>query len=178
MLVEPEPAPVRPRVKRTKLFSQVKKSFHDKRVLARENEGLDSHRIVAAYKLDDGIVADMVLCNGAYHIIETVDASGDEHAFRRAVTEIAISALVLERARMRFGENSTKGRLVYITSTVLERVARPSLDVAENQGAELINWQSADDRNSFVHLLSSMATPIEQQKKKRFVAPIAGSLFH
>jgi hypothetical protein len=178
MLVEPEPAPARPKVKKTKLFSQLKKSFRDERVLALESEGLESHRIVTAYELDDGLVADMVLRNGAYHIVETVDASGDEHSFRKTVTDIAVSALVLERARMHFGDNSTKGRLVYTASSVLERVARPSLDAAQNQGAELINWESASDRNSFIHELCSMATPVENKKKKMFVSPIEGGLFN
>jgi len=178
MLVEPEPAVTRPKVKKTKLFARLKKSFGDERVLARENEGLDSHRIVMAYELVDGLVADMVLRNGAYHVIETVDASGDEHSFRKTVSDIAVSALVLERARMHFGENSTKGRLVYTASTVLERVARPSLEAAQNQGAELINWESSSDRKNFVHLLSSMATPVEKKTKRTFVSPIDGGLFN
>lgn len=178
MLVEPEPAEKPQRSKKTKLFSEIKKVFRQERVLARPDEGLDSHRIVTAYPFDDGLVADLILRNGAYHVIETVDASGDEHAFKRAVTEIAISALVLERARMQFGEESTKARLVFTASSVLERVARPSLDAAAHQGTELINWASADDRSRFVNLLSAMATPIEKQSKRRFVSPISGDLFH
>jgi hypothetical protein len=178
MLVEPEPAVTRPKVKKTKLFTRLKKSFSDEGVLARETEGLDSRRIVMAYELDDGLVADMVLRNGAYHVTETVDASGDEHSFRKTVSDIAVSVLVLERARMHFGENSTKGRLVYTASTVLERVARPSLEAAQNQGTELINWESSSDRKSFVHLLSSMATPVEKKTKRTFVSPTDGGLFN
>jgi Protein of unknown function (DUF3037) len=178
MLVEPEPAPKQRREKKSRLFSQVKKSFRAQNVLALRDEGLESHRIVATYELDDGLIADMVLRNGSYHVIETVDASGNEHAFRRTVSEIAVSALVLERARMRFGEEATKARLVYSASAALERIARPSLDAAEHQGAELINWESDEARNRFVRQLVSMSTPAERPKKVRLVAPESGSLFH
>jgi hypothetical protein len=176
--VEPEPAAKQMKEKRSRLFSSVKKIFRRERVLAKRDEGLESHRIVPAYELDDGLVADLVLQNGAYHVIETVDASGNEHAFRKAVSEIAVSALVLERARMRFGEAVTKARLVFIASTVLERVARPALDAAEHQGAELVNWESRDDREKFIHSLSSLAIPIEAKRKARFVSPSGGGLFH
>jgi hypothetical protein len=177
LLVEPEPAPKRVRKKRSPLFSQVRRMFQDERVLARPKEGLDSHRIVPHYELDEGLVADLVLRNGAYHIIETVDASGDEHSLRKAVVDIAIAALVLERARMKFGEIATHARLVYNASANLEHIAQPSLEAAEHQGAELINWASADDRNRFVHSLASLATPIEKKSRVRFTKPADGGLF-
>ena len=177
MLVEPEQAPKRLRKKKSPLFSQIKRMFQNERVLARPAEGLESHRIVPYYELDDGLVADLVLRNGAYHIIETVDASGDEHSRRKAVVDVALSALVLERARMKFGEQSTRARLFYTASAALEHIAQPSLEAAEHQGAELINWASADDRNRFVHSLASLATPIQKKHKVRLVKPIDGGLF-
>jgi len=50
-------------------------------------------------------------------------------------------------------------------SSSLEKIARPSLDAAARQGAQLINWASADERNKFVHSLTSLATPFEKNKK-------------
>jgi hypothetical protein len=178
LLVEPEPSITKTKQKRTRLFSEIKTVFKKNRVLARKDEGLDSHRIVPTYELDDGLVADMVLQNGVFHVIETVDANGDETAFRRAITEIAVSALVLERARMKYGKPGTKTRLVYQASKGLERAARPSLDAAQHQGTELINWASVDDRNSFVKSLSSLATPLIDPKRKDFVARSTRDLFH
>jgi hypothetical protein len=177
-LVEPEPLRRAPREKKTRLFSQVKKVLRDRRILARRDEGLDSHRIVAGYELDEGLVADLVLRNGSYHIFETVDATGDEGSFRRAISEIAVSALVLERARMRFGEKATKSRLIYSASAALEKLARPSLDAAAHQGAELINWSSAYERSNFLVALSPLATPLEGGKAKLFASMAQGKLFH
>lgn len=175
--VEPEPAPVRPRRKKTRLLTQIRRVFQRERVLARRDEGLDSHRIVSDYPLDEGLVADLVLRNSAYHVVETVDASGDEHSFRKTISEIAVSALVIERARMRFGESAIKARLVYTASSVVEKAAQPSLEAAANQGAELVNWASDDDRSRFVHSLSILATPFERNRKMKFVTPTSGGLF-
>ncbi|MER8706894.1 DUF3037 domain-containing protein [Mesorhizobium sp. M1088] len=177
-LIEPEPAPRKVREKRTRLYSQVKRVLKDQRILARKEEGLDSHRFVAGYELDDGLVADLVLRNGAFHVFETVDASGDEASFRKAVSEIAISALVIERAKMRFGEKSTKARLIYSTSAALEKLARPSLDAAAHQGIELVNWASLNDRNSFLITVSPLAHPIEDGKGRQFASILQEKLFH
>lgn len=177
-MVDPEPAPRRLREKRSKLLTQVKTIFRRERVLARKDENIDSHRIVASYELDEGLVADLVLKNGAYHVIETVDASGDEDSLRRAISEIGVAALVLERARMKFGESATKARLVYNASSTLERIAKPSLDAVAHQNAELINWSSADDRGKFVHSLAALATPIERRSRgrhTRFAGPEGGT---
>jgi hypothetical protein len=129
-MVDAEPARRTVREKRSKLLTQVKTTFRKERVLAKRDETIDSHRIVPCFELDEGLVADLVLKNGAYHVIETVDASGFEDSLRKAITDIGVAALVLERARMKFGDAETKARLVYSASSALENVAKPSLDAA------------------------------------------------
>lgn len=168
-LVEAEPAPVRQREKKSKLLTQVKYQFRADRVLARKGEDLSSHRIVSGYELEKGLVADLVLQNGTMHVVETVDASNEDESIRRAVSDIAVSALVLETARMKFGVEVTKTRLVYQASSYLERITKPSLDAAEHQGAILTNWASADARLSFLHSLAHLATPIETKKRLKKV---------
>lgn len=181
-MVDPEPATPRQREKRSKLLTQVKTIFRQERVLAKKDEGIESHRIVPSYALDEGLVADLVLKNGSYHVVETVDASSDEDSFRRTIAGIGIAGLVLERARMKFGEKATNARLVYNASASLERIAKPSLDAVANQHAELINWSSAEDRTKFIHSLSSLAIPIERKggrKPTRFAGGANGAFgFH
>lgn len=177
--VEPDPAPSKPKPKRTRLFAELKSLLRREQVLAKTTEGLESHRLVPAYAVDDGLTADLVLKNGIYHVIETVDASGDEHSFRKAISDIAVSALVLERARMKFGETQTASRVVYKASGALERVARPSLDAAAHQGSELVNWESLEERRKLLMTLVSLATPLEDKKKrKRPLISSGGDLFH
>ncbi len=177
--VEPEPAPKKIQPKKTRLLTEIKKAFRKQRVLALPEEDLASHRIVPTYPIDDGLVADLVLKNGAYHVVETVDISDQDIAIRRAVTGIAVSALVLERARMMFGESKTNAKLVYEASASLEKIARPSLEAVAHQGAELINWASHDDQNKFLLSLASLATPVEaKQGKQQYVVAKTGFLFH
>jgi hypothetical protein len=169
-MVDPEPLATRAKQKRSRLLTQIKGEFRKERVLAKKDENLDSHRIVPSFILDEGLVADLVLRNGAIHVVETVDAAG-EGSVKRAIGEIGVAALVLERARMKFGD-TTDGQIVYSASALLERVAQPSLDAAAHQGAKLVNWASADDRASFLHRLSSVATPLERKRSRasRFTA--------
>ncbi len=132
-LVEPEAPPVRVREKRSGLLTQLKHSLRKEKVLAKRDEGLGSHRILTSYQLEEGLVADLILQNSAMHVVETVDATRDEESARKAIGDIAISAFVLETARLKFGENQTKARLVYDASARLEAATKPSLDVAEKQ---------------------------------------------
>lgn len=166
-LVDPEPAPFRAREKRSRLLTQLKGVLRKERVLAQKGEDLASHRVVPQYLLDDGLIADLVLKNGAMHVVETVDVTGREDQARRAISEIGVSALVLERARMKFGGERTKTRLIFNASPGLERVAQPSLDAAAHQGAELVNWASQDDRERFIHTLTSLAEPLPKKARPR-----------
>lgn len=167
-MVDAEPMPAKIKQKRSRLLTQLKTSFRQERVLARKDEDLSSHRIVPRFELDEGLTADLVLKNGAYHVVETVDASTDDDSrfLRKTIGEIGIAALVLETARMKFGEKETSARLVYAASPNIEKAARPSLEAAHHQGATLVNWLSADERNRFVHELSSLASPVQRKKTK------------
>jgi len=126
--------------------------------------------LVPGYEIDRGLVADLVLKNGSFHVIETIDASSEAEGLRKAVSDVAVSALVLERARMAFGETRTKSKIVYSMSSSLESMMKPSLDAAHNQGAELINWESGVDRKNFLSHIASLAIPtdIKQNKKLSF----------
>jgi hypothetical protein len=166
-LVESEPAPIRVKPKRTRLLSVVKSSFRRERVLAKKGEILDSHRFVQNYKLAEGLVADLILKNGAMHVVETVDFSSDDTSITKAIKDVAVSALVLEQARMNYGAEGTHSKLVYDASSSLEAAMTPSLEAAHHQGTELINWASQNDRDNFINGLSALAIPFEEAKKGR-----------
>ena len=167
-LIDAEPAPA-PAIKKrgTALLSTIKKSLRAERVLAKKGEGLEAHRVVANHLIAEGLSADLVLKNGAMHVVEAVDAASEENSLRKHVIDIAVSALVFERARMSFGLSNTKTQLVYQASVGVETAVAPSLSAAEHQGASLVNWASADDRQSFLAHLSSLATPIERPRSSR-----------
>ena len=170
LLVEPESAPTKLAKKRTRLTTAFKAALRLERVLARKGEGLSAHRVVTNVQIADGLAADFVLKNGCMHIIETVDASSEEVSLRKVVSDIAVSALVLEQARMTFGEQNTQSKLVYDASSSVEKLALPSLEAAAHQGAKLVNWASADDRRRLLVDLSSLAEPLPTKREERFAS--------
>lgn len=175
--VEPEPAPKKPgRGKGTRLTVALRHAFKSDRVLAQKGEDLTAHRVVPNLELATGLVADFVLKNGAMHVIETVDASGDAATAIRAVKDIALSALTIEQARMTFGEENTIGRLVYHASAQTEALAGSALSAAEHQRIELINWASAEDQRKLLTTVTSLAIPVP--RKKSGLHPVNASTQH
>lgn len=176
-LVDPEPAPVKLREKSSPLLTMVKKAFRQERVMAKKGEDLSTHRVVSGLQLAEGLSADLVLKNGAMHIIETVDATNPDAALKKIVSDIAVSALTIEQARIMFGADQTKGRLVYSASASTEAAATPALEAAEHQGIELVNWASGDAKLKFIEIISALAVPIERKTTKRN-QPIHASTQH
>lgn len=160
-LVEPEPAPARmTKGRSSRLLSTLKKALRQERILARKNESIDSHRVVSNYEIVEGLAANLVLKNGAMHVFEAVDALSDDASSIKVFKDIGYSTLVFEQARMTFGEAETRARLIYQASADMERVAKPALDAAAHQGAELVNWESREDRVKFVTTVTTLAEPI------------------
>jgi hypothetical protein len=156
--VNPEPAPAKPiRKKSSRLRNELRDALRAEKILARPTEGLESHRVLYRHALSEGVVADFVLQNGAMHVVETVDATSDVISVHRSIMEIALSALTFEHARMRFNNSPVKPRLVYNVSATMEKAIEPSLAAARNQGAELVNWASFDERNKLLTTLASLA---------------------
>lgn len=165
-LVEPEPAPApEVRKKPTRLLRSVKMALKSEGILARKGEGLEAHRVVSNHQIAEGLTAELLLKNGAMHVVETVDAFADEAPLRRMISDVAISALVFEQARMTFGEDDTQAQLIYRASATLEPAITPSLLVAEHQGAQLINWESGDDQRRFLSYLAMLAEPVDRSRK-------------
>lgn len=172
-LVEPEPAIVRVKPKRSRLLSVIKMALKKERILGQPGDDLDYHQVIPEVKLAEGLVADFILKNGAMHVIETIDASSDDAPRLKTMKDIGLSALTLEQARIVFNNQKTNGRLVYDASPSVETLISPALKAIEHQGAELINWRSADDRLRFLVRLSELATPSIPQRARsahRFVA--------
>jgi hypothetical protein len=176
-LVEPEPAPLKTKLKKpSHLAVLLRRAFRKERILAPKGEGLSSHRIVTNLALAEGFAADFVLKNGAFHVIETVDASSNTLSPKKIVADVAVSALTIEQAKITFGEPATQGRLVYQASAETETAAHSALSAAEHQGIELINWNSEDDQRKLLATFASLAEPLP--KKGKGVQAVHTSMQH
>ncbi|PKB19188.1 hypothetical protein B0I00_1418 [Novosphingobium kunmingense] len=170
--VEPEPAVLRPVKKRSsKLRQDIRKALLSEKIMARREEGLDSHRVIYKHELSQGVVADFVLQNGAMHVVESVDATSDSVSLHRCLYEIAMSALTFEHARINFENQHVRPRLIYSSNAEIEAAISPSLYAAQHQGAEVINWESAEQRAKFITNFVSLAEPVD-------TAETRPSLFH
>lgn len=165
--VEPEPALVRPVRKRpSRLRQDIKRALLTEKILARPMEGLESHRVIYKHQLAEGVIADFVLQNGAMHVVESVDATAENISLHRCLYEIAMSALTFEHARINFENQLVRPKLIYSSSRELERAMAPSLYAAQHQGAELVNWESADERNGFITSFVSMADSLRDNARQ------------
>jgi len=153
------------RTKRSRLITVMKKIFREERILAKKDEDLESHRIVPGLAIDDGMVADLALKNGAMHVVETVDATAGIEGLKRAIAEFGVSSLVLERSKMKFGP-TTNTQLVYSASAAMESHVGPSLEAIQHQGVKVFNWASETDQLAFVTGLSQLAHPYEGPTRK------------
>ncbi len=163
--VEPEPALRAGRGKATPLTSSLRRVFKSDRVLAGKGEDLSAHRVMVNVELASGLVADFVLKNGAMHIIETVDAASENSSAVTIMKNIGLAALTIEQARINYGEDDTRGRLVYQACPQTEMLATPGLLAAEHQGIELVNWSSLDDQRRLREVISSLAHALPRKSK-------------
>lgn len=164
-LVDPEPAPPQWQKRPTRLLRIIKSALKAEHILARKDEGLDCHRVVSGYQVADGLTVDLLLKNGAMHVFEAVDASLEDQALQRVISNVAVSSLVFAQAKVNFGPEDTKTKLVYTAGSSVEQAMLPSLRIVEAQGANLVNWNSADDQRSFLAYVSSLATPLPVKRK-------------
>jgi len=160
--VNPEPSAPKPVQKKpTKLRNSIKKALNEVKILARKSDGLDSHRVLTDHKLSEGVVVDFLLQNGKMHVVEAVDATNDMSSVRKFIFDIAMSAFTFEHARMQFGDNSIRPKLIYSASSNVEKSITSSLLAAEHQGAEIINWLSEDQKRAFVSEFIELAHPVD-----------------
>ena len=180
MYVDPEPASRKKTAKRSRILSDMKRTFKNERVLAKKHEDLSSHRIVSGLEIDEGLTADLVLKNGALHVTETLDASSEDISLRRVIADLGVSSLVLERAKMTFTEIDVKASLVYVATPAIERSLKPALDAAEHLNVQLVNWSSEKDRSQYMQGLVSLAVPYaDVRKQAKHRAVVGGGLkFH
>ncbi|MEO0441254.1 MAG: hypothetical protein AAF067_10290, partial [Pseudomonadota bacterium] len=158
-LVEPEKALIpKPKKRRTKVKRDIEGRLRQIGILGKRGEELESHKVIPNHLIADGVEVDLVLRNGSYHILETVDVVQESISTKKVFSEIGFTTIVFEQAKMVFGSDQIVPRLIYQASANLESLAAPALAAVEHQGIELINWESATDRNRLVEILANLAS--------------------
>jgi len=157
-LVDPEKdRVVRPKKRRTKVKRDIEGRLKKIGILGKRGDELESHQVIPNHLIAEGVEVDLMLRNGYYHILETVDVIQDSISPKRVFSEIGFTTIVFEQAKMVYGDHQIVPRLIYQASAELESVAAPALAAVEHQGVELVNWESSNDRNRLIDILANLA---------------------
>lgn len=113
-LVQPIPAELRAVAPGTRLVTTLKSKFRANRILGSGVNDIAKHLVVPNYPIDEdeGLFADFVVKNGAYHITETADLRATSASNIDRVRIASFAAIKLHRAKETFGK-STKRYVVY-----------------------------------------------------------------
>lgn len=113
-LVQPIPAEFRAVSPGTRLVTTLKTKFRANRILGSHVNDIAKHLVVPNYPIDEdeGLFADFVVKNGAYHITETADLRAASASNIDRVRIASFAAIKLHRAKETFGK-STKRYVVY-----------------------------------------------------------------
>ena len=142
---------IRPRAKPTKspsrINAEISKEFRRVKILAKPTDTIDDHKVVRDFLVpsDEGLYADFVLKNGAYHVTATLD-------LRRKnvhIKEAALKAIVLDRAKAVLASDTH--RLGVYAATPETDQFKPHIHVLRSYTDELYNWSDADDRQRYFH---------------------------
>jgi hypothetical protein len=98
----------------TRIVTTLKTKFRANRILGAGVNDIAKHLVVPNYPIDEdeGLFADFVVKNGAYHITETADLRSASASNIERVRIASFAAIKLHRAKETFGR-STKRYVVY-----------------------------------------------------------------
>lgn len=135
----------------------LKSKFHASRILGTETADIARHRVVPDYPIDpdEGLFADFVLKNGAYHVTETADfravSISNVGRFRAA----SFAAIKLDKAKINFGR-STRRFVVYASRDDL--TVQP-IQLLRDYSDRVFNLDSKDEMAEYMEHMIEAAGP-------------------
>jgi hypothetical protein len=156
-LVTPIPAETRLVPPNTRIVTTLKAKFRANRVLGSGVDDITKHLVVPNYPIDEdeGLFADFVVKNGAYHITETADLRAASASNIDRVRIASLAAIKLDRARQMFGK-STKRFVVYAS----RRGAPAQAENLIGQYADAIfHLDSKKEMASYMERIMNAASP-------------------
>lgn len=112
-LVVPVPA-ARVPISAGRITTTLKNKFRTQRILGLEHKDIARHLVVPNYPIDEdeGLFADFVVKNGAYHVTETADLRATSASNMDRVKIASLTAIKLDKAKQGFGRK-TRRYVVY-----------------------------------------------------------------
>ncbi|MGC6654225.1 DUF3037 domain-containing protein [Pantoea sp. EEL5] len=142
-----------------KVFFDIKETFIQHGIFSKYDEDLFNHKVVANYPISDeeGLRADFLLKNGAYHLTEAIDFRSEN--MKKQMGEAALSALTISKAQEIFCGN-IKSFVIYAAETITQEMsAKQQLTLLEKHSDNLINAFSKEDMSQYYeHIMNAAST--------------------
>lgn len=138
-----------------RIITELKNQFNKYGILGKELSDIKNHKVVAKYPLseDEGLYAELLLKNGAYHLTETIDFRTDN--IKQRLGEAALKAVTMDKAKCLW-DDRVNAFLVYAAETQHEKLHSTQLTLIDNYADRMFNLLSNDDMAAyFDHMLSA-----------------------
>ncbi len=141
------------RTSRARITTSLKDVFKKHKIYSSDECDLFDHKVVSDYPIskDEGLFADFLLKNGAYHLTETLDLRTENN--RAKLGESALKAITIDKAKLTFS-NNVKSFVIYAADAKQERDSRSQLNLLSDHADKIYNINSKHDMSDYYdHIL-------------------------
>ncbi|HCB0667878.1 TPA: DUF3037 domain-containing protein [Klebsiella variicola subsp. variicola] len=160
-----QPAFTTERSKQNKrIITELKQQFNRAGILGKSHNDLWNHRVVTNFPIaeEEGIYAELLLKNGAYHLTETLDLRGD--SLKQKMGDSALKAITISKAKSVF-HAGVKSFVVYAANSISEeKSGKRQLNLIEGYADNVFNLLSEQDMAIyFDHMFEAAGTSFKFQ---------------
>ncbi|EPL4524044.1 TPA: DUF3037 domain-containing protein [Enterobacter asburiae] len=157
-----QPAFTSDRSKQNKrIITELKQEFNRAGILGKSHNDLWNHRVVTNFPIaeEEGIYAELLLKNGAYHLTETLDLRGD--SMKQKMGDSALKAITISKAKSVFN-TGVKSFVVYAANSISEeKSGKTQLNLIEGYADNVFNLLSEQDMAQyFDHMFEAAGTSL------------------
>lgn len=142
---------VKPHIAKKRKYSSrfatdIKNIFKQMEILAHDSSEIEDHKVVHNYQISNGLSADFLLKNGAYHLTETIDYNLNDLNAKHKETSLKL---------LTFIEGDVKSYFVYRATPEKEFEVTQQIDLAESYSDKVFNFSSKNDKSKYFELINS-----------------------
>jgi hypothetical protein len=156
-LVTPVPPAREVLANNTRLTTSLKAKFRTQNILGQDIKDIAKHLVVPNYPIDEdeGLYADFVLKNGAYHVTETADLRADSASRQDRFKVASVTAIKLDKAKQSFGKK-TKRFVVFASKSAAG--IQQQINLMGDYSDYIYNLESKSDMAAYMNHMMAAAT--------------------
>ncbi|CAI1604640.1 Uncharacterised protein [Serratia ficaria] len=161
LYITPEKSSTKSTISQKRILTELKDEFSKAGILGRNLHDIYDHKVVHKYPLaeEEGLYAELLLKNGAYHLTETLDLRTDN--IKQKMGDSALKAITMNTARSVL-DGEVKTFLVYAAETSSQqRKYSHQLNLVQNHTDKIFNLLSKEDMTKyFDHMFSAAGSSL------------------